>query len=1807
MPVQPPDRAEGRPGRGGAGPPPGAPRIPGLEIEEEIGRGAHSVVYRARRGERSFAVKIQRSGVADLAGDAALRFRREGAILACLRHPGLPAILELGDADGRPYIVQELVRGQTLGQLLEEGPLPQPAVVAIGKRLAGALAEVHRSGTVHCDVKPDNVLIDEAGSARLIDFGFAVRLGLERAGDEVVGTLLYAAPEQTGMIKRPLDGRTDWYALGALLYECATGTPPFEAQDAGELIRLHAVQPVPDPRDRNPSVTPALAAVLGKLLAKDPDDRYQSRDGLVGDLDRLEVIGAALAEDQAPPLGVHDRPAKTFIEPALVGRGPVLDQLRYYWDRARAGRGSFVVLRGAPGHGKSRVLHELALRVGTSGAAVMTGSASEDAMPFAALREAVEDVLRRTEPEDQPALDARLREAAGDAAPLLRRFSPELGRRLGDAPEEPGLQEVRDQFFDAAAHFLVRFARGTGGALLLLDDAQRLDDGSEQVLHRMAALMREAPVLVVAAVRDDDPGAEHAIAFFDEMGTGLSHRVELPPLEDDATARLIAALLGDIEAPLDFGPRLASRCAGSPMAAVELVRATLEAGLLRPSWGTWLLDESGLEDLDLPTGLRALVVRRVERLTEATRRILAAAAVIGTRFDAHLLPDVCEADPHEWHLAVGEGLRLRVVEREEGGHYRFVHNDIREALLEELDPDRERALHQRIAEVLDARGGEGTDHLYAVARHFNLGDVDDDPERVVSANLAAADCARDGYAHEEAYGFLALAQTCADRGGIALPPDFLERFAEVAARTGRLAEAIHHFEQALEATTEPLRRARLQAKLAHTHVANFHMGDAWRSVRAGFEELHLPFPRWRPWQLLTTGVLWLRGLIGDRLGGGSPARGQERERHELYVQLCEYGAIQGYFDSRLVLMAQLVARAYWHATRIGPSPELVTVYSQLAVGFAAAGLRRAAGWYSDRAERVAEQLGDRLVLARCRLYAGFVAHLSGESVLAEQRMAAALDEHGKWLDSMHYVDGSGDHVFNLVLRGYFREALTWVERQVPRLTFTSGGVRRKQGNPWGGPILVALGRTNDGADLQDRTRDFVEAAPRSERYLWAELLSYRILFQLELGDCGPLVDRAIEEHRALGMTPLSTQFHCRSFYVFQAYARLEQAMRAGADTREAALRRLEHAVRELHRAALIPSLRAHAEAGEAALLRLRGEDERAERMLHRAERTARRVDSPWVLYECARQRALLLSAQGHRAAAAREARTALGIAGDHGWVYRARRIRAEFEIGHTSRLTISANPSRSVRETSHAGALRLRRQLDALMQVSTAAATVLDPDRQARTALDEIVRILGAERAFLFHHDDDGALAFLAGRDAEGEDLDAPIGFSTTVLERVQSSCQPVVVSGAREGALLGSESVVAHDLRSILAAPLLVRDRLVGALYLDNRLARGVFTEDDTEILLALGTHIGIALETARAAQLEIRVEAETQKRQLAESLREMIQALASTLDLDEVLERLLAAVTQVVPHDRASVFLLQDDQLHRVAPREVLEESLVPGLCVGLEADTVLAEVVDRREPAVIRDRLRDARESAVISSPFRSFLGVPLVSMDRVAGVLTLERREPDAYTASDAEIALTFAGQAGVAIENARLFGEVRRLATTDALTGLLNRRQFFAQAEREFSRWQRYGDALSAAMIDVDHFKRVNDTHGHAVGDEVLAEIARRCQAEVRDVDILGRYGGEEFAVLLPDTGLTGARDHVAERLRARIAAEPVETQKGPVALTISVGVAAADRETPDLGALLERADAALYDAKEGGRDRVVAAPTAPTPEGGDDPQDGKED
>jgi eukaryotic-like serine/threonine-protein kinase len=266
-------------------------------IEDEIGSGGMSTVYCAfdETLERQVALKVMHS---DISSDTAAleRFRREARTVAQLSHPHVVMVIDAGEDQGHPYIVFEHVRGETLKERIRrEGPLPIAEAVAYAIEIGRALGAAHERGLVHRDVKPQNVLIDEEGRAKVTDFGIALGLepeGLTAAG-RVVGTTDYVSPEQA--MGHEVTGQSDVYSLGVVLFEMLSGTVPFKGESGVSVAMKHVQEGIPDIQKRRPGVSAALAAVLEKATAKELQNRYASMDDFVHDLEEVLAYETARA------------------------------------------------------------------------------------------------------------------------------------------------------------------------------------------------------------------------------------------------------------------------------------------------------------------------------------------------------------------------------------------------------------------------------------------------------------------------------------------------------------------------------------------------------------------------------------------------------------------------------------------------------------------------------------------------------------------------------------------------------------------------------------------------------------------------------------------------------------------------------------------------------------------------------------------------------------------------------------------------------------------------------------------------------------------------------------------------------------------------------------------------------------------------------------------------------------------------------------------------------------------------------------------------------------------------------------------------------------------------------------------------------------------------------------------------------------------------------------------------------------------------------------------------------------------------
>ncbi|GIV65290.1 MAG: hypothetical protein KatS3mg046_550 [Bellilinea sp.] len=335
---------------------------------------------------------------------------------------------------------------------------------------------------------------------------------------------------------------------------------------------------------------------------------------------------------------------------------------------------------------------------------------------------------------------------------------------------------------------------------------------------------------------------------------------------------------------------------------------------------------------------------------------------------------------------------------------------------------------------------------------------------------------------------------------------------------------------------------------------------------------------------------------------------------------------------------------------------------------------------------------------------------------------------------------------------------------------------------------------------------------------------------------------------------------------------------------------------------------------------------------------------------------------------------------------------------------------------------------------------------------------------------------------------------------------------------------------------------------------------------------------------------ETERHLRALSDALRDTASALNSTLNFREVLERILLNVGKVVPHESANIMLLDGEWVEVLFHRGYLSDKtdeFLEGLRFRLEEFPTLQRMVESRLPLVIPNTEKSSlwRGNSTMGW-IKSYAGMPLLSRGQVIGFLNLDSASPGFFNEEVVFRLQAFADQAALAVQNARLYEEVQSLSVTDPLTGVYNRRGLFQKCNEVIEQNRRANLPVAVVVFDLDNFKDFNDSYGHSIGDHILSTVARRIANRLRVSDVLGRYGGDEFVLLLSGISDAGLRP-VLERLRQSISLEPINIGNELLFITISMGVSTNATSGYDLTNLLRHADHALYRVKKTGRNRAL--------------------
>ncbi len=777
--------------------------IQDYRLEEELYHHSPYTIQRARRESDQAPVLIKtvtpQSGEAEVA-----RLRREYIMTASLAVEGVLGVVDLVQQEDQLALILEDSGGQFLGTLLKSKKLEIATSLGLALKLSTIMASIHSGQVIHKDIHPYNVLVDaDCQRVALTGLGIASRLSSQKPQDNShqifpEGTLAYMSPEQTGRMNRAIDFRTDFYSFGVTLYEMLVGERPFQTSDPLELVHCHIARTAIPPRQRNEDIPQFISDMVMKLLAKTPDERYQSAHGLESDF-REGIAQLSSGRVMFTEPGQQDLSTKLNIPEKLYGREGEVSTLMAAFEEVRQGAVELLLVSGYSGVGKSALVQQVHKPILQHQGYFISGKFEQlqRMTPYTAVVSAFRDLVGQLLTESEAQLEiwkGRLQAALGANAAVIIDVLPEIALIMGPQPPAPtlvGALEAQNRFSLLFQRFIRVFCQKAQPMVLFLDDLQWADSASLKFIELMMTDDESAHLLLIGAYRDNEVDSEHnltrTLLRLDDERVSIK-QIKLVPLDlEEMIQLLVDTLHRETEGVTALAELLLRKTDGNPFFIRQFLMTLQQQGLLtfEGDSGGWHWDTSRIDEVGMTDNVVELMAARVKALPSTTQAVLKLAACLGNRFDCNDLAmiqgETVGRISEYLAPAVAERLvvhtdRLNIEDSREntpsthklkqGLGYGFLHDRVQQAAYELINPAERETCHLNIGRGLSENipGEKQSDRIFELVDHLNHARnlISEAPEKLHLArlNLEAGTKAKDGTGYAAAKSYLSIGIAC---------------------------------------------------------------------------------------------------------------------------------------------------------------------------------------------------------------------------------------------------------------------------------------------------------------------------------------------------------------------------------------------------------------------------------------------------------------------------------------------------------------------------------------------------------------------------------------------------------------------------------------------------------------------------------------------------------------------------------------------------------------------------------------------------------------------------------------------------------------------------------------------------------------------------------------------------------------------------------------------------------------------------------------------------------------------------------------
>ncbi|MDJ0531811.1 MAG: AAA family ATPase [Xenococcaceae cyanobacterium MO_207.B15] len=679
-------------------------------------------------------------------------------------------------------LVLEDFAGEYLDRFLETKKLSIDNFFTVAIQIVNILQKLHHHQIIHKNIKPSSIVIHpETLEVKITDFSIATNAVRENISSEQLkaSNIAYISPEQTGRMNLPLDYRTDFYSLGIVFYQMLTGKLPYQAQDSLQLMYCHLAQTPVSPHQLNSDISETVSSIVMKLLAKNPEDRYQSAYGIKEDLETCQIQYQIQGRIEPFDIGTLDKCSQFIISPKLYGRSSAVNSLTSSLERVFAGAVEMVVVSGNSGMGKTTVITEVTEPIVRQKGYFIAGKFEQfnSNIPYEAIIQAFRSLVLQLLIETSDRIQIwqeKILSLVGINAKVITDILPELELIIGSQPDIPQLppQETENRFNTVFEQFVRVFAHQEYPLVLFLDDLQWADSASLKLLDLLLSSSNSQYLLIITAYRDNEVNSNHPLIHTInkiQQNISVSNIVLQPLTLDDVNQLLVDTLHCQEEKSLSLAKLLVERTGGNPFFINQLLQALYQEKLVTFDFNSWIwcwqMEEIRATSISNYNVLE-LVARNIEKLPHTSQQVLKLAACIGSQFDLAVLAKSCNQSQDEIAKELENILRagiILLVEEQPNPAYKFLHDRIQQTTYSLLDEAEKIQTHLKIGRFLLQRTTPANieEKIFNIVNHLNIGrkllTQGSFQNHLAELNLIAGKKAKNAFAYKVAANYLDIA------------------------------------------------------------------------------------------------------------------------------------------------------------------------------------------------------------------------------------------------------------------------------------------------------------------------------------------------------------------------------------------------------------------------------------------------------------------------------------------------------------------------------------------------------------------------------------------------------------------------------------------------------------------------------------------------------------------------------------------------------------------------------------------------------------------------------------------------------------------------------------------------------------------------------------------------------------------------------------------------------------------------------------------------------------------------------------------